>query len=155
MEHLEFIKDKDLEIIQKNDLMVSMQPNFIKMWGMPNGMYEKKFGSIYIKNNRLKTISNYAKLFAFGSDNMPFSPSYGIYSGMNHPNISERPSLEKLIKYYSYNAYKMLGEKVNFLEIGKISDCLIYWKEPNIHEGEKFLEPDITVHKGEIVYGKN
>ncbi|MCD6579464.1 amidohydrolase family protein [bacterium] len=155
LEHLEFIKDKDLELIQKNDLMVSMQPNFIQMWGMKNGMYEKKFGNIYIKNNRLNTISQFSSLFAFGSDNMPFSPSYGIYSARNHPDINERPSFEDAIKYYSFNAYKMLNEKIEFLKTGEMADCLIYNDKPNIQNGENFLNPDITVHKGELVHGKN
>ncbi len=97
LEHLEFVDAVILRSLKNMGLRVSLQPNFIGMWGVKGGMYEKKFGPVYKKNNPVHSIMAHAGLTAFGSDGMPFSPSYGIFWSMNHPDRNERISFSDAI----------------------------------------------------------
>ncbi len=108
LEHLEFITKEQIARLSKLKTGVSMQPNFIGMWGNYGGMYEEKFGDIFIKNNPIKSVRDAAYSFSFGSDDMPFSPAYGIYWATNHPNKGESLTLDEAIKSY-------LGTPLNYL----------------------------------------
>ncbi|MCK5599296.1 amidohydrolase family protein [bacterium] len=156
LEHLEFIFDRELELLEDLGCPVSLQPNFIGMWGREGGMYEKCFGDIYKKNNPLNSIVSRSGLPAFGSDGMPFSPSFGIYWAVNHPIEKEKIDLEAAIGLYSVNSFKLLKMDPGFLDTGSAPTFLYFDKMPDENrDKERFLEPDATINSGRTVYVKN
>ncbi|MHA1171781.1 MAG: amidohydrolase family protein [Candidatus Heimdallarchaeota archaeon] len=88
IEHAEYLLDEKLARANKLGIILSMQPNFPGRWGRPGQLYEIRLGSEKYKllNNFRKIIDSKAKL-SFGSDNMPLSPLFGIWSVVTHPIV--------------------------------------------------------------------
>ncbi len=85
IEHFEFPEDYDIKLARAMGILISSQPNFVKRWGGPDGMYRH-----YLGENRWKLNNPFKKMLlnglkvAFGSDAMPPSPSYGISGAVGH-----------------------------------------------------------------------
>ena len=88
----------------KYGIIASMQPNFVPNWQLKGGMYERRLGWERAKNmNRFRSIMDRTVL-AFGSDNMPLGPLYGIYGAMIHPSEEERLSFSSAVYAYTYGS---------------------------------------------------
>ncbi len=133
IEHFELASNKQIkEAIEKN-ILLSMQPNFLK-WSKRGGLYEKALGKDYPDNNRLSIILREGGTVAFGSDGMPYGPLFGIKEATEAPFPSQRIEKEKAIKAYTEGgAYASFMEK----EIGKI---------------EKGMRADLVVVDEEGIY---
>ncbi|MCR8454150.1 MAG: amidohydrolase family protein, partial [Crenarchaeota archaeon] len=105
----------------------SMQPNFIANWQQRGGLYEQRLGWERAKRmNPLATILAKAGLIAFGSDNMPSDPLYGIYGAMTHPIESERLRFAEAVQCYTtHAAYSIFAEnKLGELREGYVASFL-------------------------------
>ncbi len=106
LEHMEFPTRDDLMLLHKFALDgrfgASMQPNFVGRWGGENGMYHTSLGEKRWRgNNPFMTVMELAIPLAFGSDNMPMDPFFGITSAVNAPLESQRLGVEEAVFAYT------------------------------------------------------
>jgi len=131
IEHLEIPHEDHIEKLAKYNIVPSMQPNFIANWQQRGGLYEHRLGWERAERmNPLKTILTKRGLIAFGSDNMPPGPLYGIYGAMMHPREDERLSFYEAVECYThFAAYSMFIEnKLGRLEEGYTASFLVLEK---------------------------
>ncbi len=103
IEHFEMVHEEHIMAVKKLGIVVSMQPNFTANWQQRGGLYERRLGWERAKKmNPYKQIYESGVIMAFGSDNMPFDPLYGIYGAMSHPLVEERLTFEEAVKAYTY-----------------------------------------------------
>ena len=157
IEHAEYLLEEQLKRANKLGIVLSMQPNFPGRWGRPGQLYEIRLGSERYKllNNFRKIIDSKAKV-SFGSDNMPLSPLFGIWSVVTHPIDDIKITVEEAICLYTLDAaYSSFEENIKgSLEVGKLADFVVL--EKNLYQ----IEPDIikdvqvlmTFLGGELVY---
>lgn len=100
IEHFELASDSQIKKAISQNLILSMQPNFIK-WSKPGGLYEMTLGKNYIYNNRFSYIINEGGKIAFGSDGMPYGPLFGIKEVTESPLLSQKINIEDAIKAYT------------------------------------------------------
>ncbi|MHA1581495.1 MAG: amidohydrolase [Candidatus Baldrarchaeia archaeon] len=157
IEHLELPTEDQIDRMRKLGLIASMQPNFVAEWGMPNGMYEQRFGKErWRRNNPFKLVLEKGVVLAFGSDCMPFGPIYGIWSAVNHPVEESRLSVEEALRAYTRgSAYAAFEEEIKgSIEIGKLADMTVLTKNPfktspkNIRDIRIFM----TIVDGKLLY---
>ncbi len=134
IEHFEFPEETDLKLAKAMGILISAQPNFVKRWGSPDGMYRHYLGDERWKlNNPFKKMLQYGLKVAFGSDAMPPSPSYGISGAVEHPVKDYAISLEEAIDLYTrQGAYFSFEEDIkgeikpgmvaDFVEIDRMSE---------------------------------
>lgn len=106
IEHAELVDEGDMERIRRLRITVSMQPNFIKLWSQPGGMYEAALGDRYPTNNPVGKLKRMGVDVAFGSDAMPMSPLLGIEGTVSAPFACQRMSLKEAIICYSKHSAK-------------------------------------------------
>lgn len=104
IEHCELVVEKDMERMKNNNLIASMQPNFISLWSHPGGMYEDILGERYKMNNPIALLIEKGVTVAFGSDSMPLSPLLGIHGSVDAPFQHQRISLNESIECYTKNS---------------------------------------------------
>jgi hypothetical protein len=116
IEHFELANDSQIKKAVSQNLILSMQPNFIK-WSKPGGLYEMVLGKNYTFNNRFSYIINEGGKIAFGSDGMPYGPLFGIKEVTEAPLLSQKINKKDAIKAYTEGgAYASFMEE----EMGKI-----------------------------------
>ena len=101
IEHAELIDEDDMERMKQLGIIASMQPNFIKLWSQPGGMYENVLGDRCRTNNPVGQMKRMGISVAFGSDTMPLSPLLGIKGAVSAPFDCQRMSREEAIACYS------------------------------------------------------
>ncbi|MDS0256932.1 amidohydrolase [Thermoplasmatales archaeon AK] len=127
VEHFELVDD---EIIGRlnNNLVASSQPNFLQ-WSRAGGLYQERLGSPWWQNNNpFREILDMGKHLAFGSDCMPFSPSYGIYEAVNAPHIIQRIGLDEAIRCYTEEGAYLLGLEglLGMIRVGYFADLAVF-----------------------------
>jgi predicted amidohydrolase YtcJ len=97
MEHVELIDEGSMRIMARKHICASMQPNFVRRWQIPNGLYERHLGERYQRMNCFRNMLGAGIRVAFGSDCMPTGPLYGMQGAYAHPfpcgRISRRTAL--------------------------------------------------------------
>jgi predicted amidohydrolase YtcJ len=130
IEHAELIDKDDIERIREQGIVVSMQPNFIKLWSQPGGMYERVLGDRYRANNPLGDMKRMGIHVAFGSDTMPMSPLLGIEGVVSAPFDCQRMSMEEAIASYTRSS-AIAGFSLNKEgEIGKGKEANLVVLDP-------------------------
>ncbi len=156
IEHIEVVTDKvSINQLQRLNLLVSLQPNFIGNWGQPDGLYERYLGSLrWPKVNRLRTLKSHGLKIIFGSDCMPPSPLYGIHWALNHPIKEEGIKLDDALAMYSKNgAYGSFEENLKgSITNGKLADFVVLEKNLDRPENIDKIPILLTVLSGVIVY---
>jgi predicted amidohydrolase YtcJ len=157
LEHCELVPKGAIERIKRLGLVVSAQPNFISMWGLPGGLYEKRLGLERWK--RMNPLSEFLRAsipLVFGSDGMPPGPLYGIHSAVNHPVETSRLSpMEALACYTRAGAYSSFEEgSKGTVRPGKLADLVVLSHDPmTCPRGDiKNIVVLLTVLGGKIVY---
>ncbi|MCK4421735.1 amidohydrolase family protein, partial [candidate division WOR-3 bacterium] len=100
IEHFELARDKQIKQAIKKNLILSMQPNFLK-WSKPCGLYENVLKKDYQENNRLSFIMEEGGNVCFGSDGMPYGPLFGIKQAVTAPSLSQRITKSDAIRAYT------------------------------------------------------
>lgn len=156
LEHFELVEPQARDRARKLHLVLSMQPNYVDLWSKRDGLYETRLG-----RKRLQTNNPFGRLLAmglpiaFGSDCMPFSPLYGIYSVVNAPLVAQRLSVRDSIACYTAgSAYASFDEETRgSIEGGKLADLVVLSNDP--FENPGYLEStrvDMTVFDGKVVF---
>lgn len=154
IEHFEIASRGQIEKLRRLNLIACMQPNFVT-WQRPKGIYEWNLGVRRRKMaNRIADVIRAGAVVAFGSDCMPFSPSYGLWGATEHPNPEQRISTEKALKTYTLNsAYASFDEKIKgSLVPGKLADLVVFSENPFESKDLRKVEVLLTIVNGKIVY---
>jgi len=156
IEHLELPTREHIKRISKLKIVASMQPNFVGEWGGVNGMYVDRLGKERaMTNNPFNEILKAGVRLAFGSDCMPFSPVYGIYSAVTAPFETQKISAEQAVAAYTRDAaFAGFDERIKgTLEEGKLADFIVVSSSPFGHPAElKSIRVLKTVVGGEVVH---
>lgn len=159
IEHAECLTDEQIKRVNKLGLVLSMQPNFPGRWGKPGQLYEIRLGpERYKMLNNFKTILASKAKVCFGSDGMPMSPLFGIWSVVTHPIENIKITLDEAIYHYTLGAaYSSFEEDVKgSIEIGKVADLVVLEKNLDKIDPDhiKDVQISMTIFNGEIVYSK-
>ena len=154
IEHCEIVGDEQLARLAEAPVFLSVQPNFVREWGMRSGMYEKQLGKERCENmNRFRSLADRGVEFVFGSDGMPPGPLYGLKGATAHPLAGERLTPRDALDRYTRrpNAIGAHERNAGIIEAGRLADLVVLDKNP--------LEADLddttvlrTMVGGELVY---
>ncbi len=132
----------------------SMQPNFVRRWQGPGGMYAERLGEA-----RARRLNPFALPLAagfrlgFGSDGMPFGPLWGIRGAIGHPEPSFRLRPEDALNAYTLEAASIsgFGDIAGPLAPGRRADLVLLDGDPGIPDTDppKVL---LTMAGGRIVH---
>lgn len=154
IEHFEIASLAQIKKLKRLNIIASMQPNFVT-WQHPGGLYERILGVRRNKlANRIGDLIRTGVTVAFGSDCMPFSPCYGLWGAVEHPNPVQRISILEAIRTYTIkSAYASFDEKTKgSLTPGKLADLIVLSENPfkskNMRENKVLL----TIIDGEVVH---
>jgi len=155
IEHAELLSEENIKRIRDLGLVLSVQPNFSYRWSQKGGMNERRLGKERLERcDPLWNLQRALVKTAFGSDNMPMSPLFGIHSATNHPLLEQRISTYNALQSYITNgAYVGRDEKeIGELTEGKKADFVVLSENPLDAEDMNDIEVKMTVVNGEIVY---
>ncbi|WP_435197113.1 amidohydrolase [Natronomonas sp. EA1] len=147
IEHAELLRDDLIERLSEEDVVASVQPNFLK-WAREGGLYERALG-----RERTRETNQYGALLdagvplAFGSDCMPLDPLLGVAQAVTAPDDRQRLSVtEALQAYTSGAAYAGFAEdRLGTIEPGKRADLVLLEESPWELSGEEIAEIDVTM----------
>ncbi len=141
IEHFELVRDEHLDKLKDMNVVLSMQPNFLK-WAKIGGLYHHALGKKWLKRNNpyRKIIDSGIKLL-FGSDCMPLNPLFGIKMATASEYEAQRISFEEAIKAYTIGA-KYMSDKLGEIKKGFLADLVAIRDEKVI----------LTMVDGRILY---
>jgi len=157
IEHLEIAGEHLMKKIAGKNLLVSMQPNFVRQWQKPGGMYEKYLGSGYRSMNSFRKAANAGIRLMFGSDGMPMGPLYGIAGAVNHPSASEKLSPAQAFYYYTAGgAYGTFDDNIKGeIGVGMLADLVVLNENPLQKENLETLKVLMVFMGGKLTYEKH
>lgn len=155
IEHLEMAADEDVRRAAAMGVVASVQPNFTGEWGHPGGMYEARLG--WDEAKRLNRFGSYLAAglpLAFGSDDMPLGPLYGIQSALAAPEKEQRVSVEEALRAYTAGAAwaGFAENEVGTLREGMLADLVMLSSDPRSAPDVAALKVLMTVVDGRPVY---
>lgn len=154
IEHAELIGPLELGLLERAPVYLAVQPNFIRNWGPPGGLYEKRLGKRRFEYcNRFRTLTERGIGYCFSSDGMPPGPLYGLKGATRHPVPEERiPPGEALLRY-TWWAHRLSGSPDGYglLEQGSPADVIVLSGNP-LEEDPDGLAVLRTFIAGRCVY---
>lgn len=173
VEHIQIIRDEDIERFKRLNLTASFQPIF----NLEGDLTISRVGLRRIKDTyRFRTFIEKEINVIFNSDTpfgsgvmqrkdgtyfVGFEPLLGIYCAVNDLNLNKKEivTVEQAVKCYTKNAaYANHMEKIyGTLEEGKYADFVVLEEDIFKIDTEKIKDVEVlmTVVDGEIVYTKN
>ena len=132
LEHIEILDDSAIDQMAKMNLIASMQPNFVRRWQNPGGLYDTCLGARYKDMNPFRKLVKAGVRLIFGSDCMPLGPLYGIQGAVEHPFATGRLTRFEALKLYTKEGpYATFDErKKGTLETGNLADLAVLDKDP-------------------------
>ncbi len=132
LEHIEILDERMIKKLADYNIIGSIQPNFVRRWQGPGGMYEKNIGPTYRKMNCVKRLVDARVRVVFGSDCMPIGPLYGIEGAVYHPSSDCRlRPIDGLRLYTKEPAYATFDEdKFGSIKQGNFADLVVLNKNP-------------------------
>lgn len=155
IEHLEVVDDADLARAAAMGVVASVQPNFTGEWGHPGGMYEARLSWEHAKRlNRFASYQAAGVPLAFGSDDMPLGPLYGIRSAVEAPEKEQRVSIDDALRAYTAGAAwaGFAEEEVGTLRAGMLADLVVLSNDPRAEGALPDTRVDATIVDGRIVF---
>lgn len=154
LEHCEVAGPAQVENLRWAPMFLSLQPNFVRRWGGPGGLNERRLGP---ERNRwcnpYRSFLDAGIECVFGSDGMPPGPLYGLKGATEHPESSQRLTIEEAIACYTSRAHALDAHKRNAgaLEPGRAADMVVLDRNP-LTEDLDAIRPVMTVIDGDIVF---
>ncbi len=148
IEHAEMINEYQIRRAVSLGLILSMQPNFVGRWQQPGGLYDDRFEDERVRGmNMFRVALDNGARVCFGSDGMPYSPLYGIWSATTHLNDRVRLTVEEALRCYTMeSAYSVFQEHtLGSITVGKRADFVVL--SDNILEVpvDKIIEIDVEM----------
>jgi hypothetical protein len=133
----------------------SMQPNFVRDWQQPGGMYESRLGtsgSLFL--NPFATVMDAGFDLGFGSDGMPFGPLYGIPGATRHPAPGQALAVGCALSAYTLGSAGMSGfdDLARPVAPGRPADLVVLSGDP-FESDLDGLEVVSTICDGRVVHG--
>jgi len=141
IEHAELVHAGHVERASRLGLAFSMQPNFIGNWSGPGSMNERRLGRARDEvSNPLAMVERSGASLAFGSDGMPISPLYGIYSAVNAPYAAQRIGAMRAIRGYTEGGALLSFEEdvKGRLVKGALADLVVMDRNP-LEQGDDIM----------------
>ena len=158
IEHCELVDGRGIARMARLGLVASMQPNFVGKWSRAGLLYDQRIGNFWHgHDNPMREIADAGVPIAFGSDNMPFSPLFGINSAVNAPYPSQRLTVDEALCAYTRGAAWALREEATrgTLEHGKLADVVALNGDPyDAPDRIEELKVSLTALGGRVVHGK-
>ena len=154
IEHLEMLRASAIRKIGRRKIIASMQPNFVRRWQDPGGMYEKIIGPEYLTMNCFRSLIKARARVVLGSDCMPLGPLYGIPGAVRHPSTQCKLDIADAFRLYTESgAYATFDEKKKGkLEPGYLADMLVLNKDPLEAKNLSTLKIKSVMVGGRFVY---
>jgi predicted amidohydrolase YtcJ len=133
-----------------------MQPNFVRRWQMPGGMYEKRLCSDRVGGlNPFREVVSRGFRLGFGSDGMPFGPLEGLPGATGHPDPDQRLTVEEALRAYTLEAAGVCGfsDLAAPVAPGRPAHLCILSKDPFTGVPWEEIRVEATVLDGETVFG--
>ena len=111
----------------------SMQPNFVRRWQQPGGMYDQRLGSAAARRlNPFSLLLRGGFKLGFGSDGMPFGPLWGLSGAVSHPEPEFSIPMETALDAYSLEAALISGfeDLAATLSVGRRADLVLLDSDP-------------------------
>ncbi len=155
IEHLEYATSEQQDRMKALRVVASMQPNFIVQWSGPGGMNEQRLGTERAHaSEALRDIWSRGIPLAFGSDNMPFGPLYGLQGAVHHPVEDQQlPPMVALRAYTAGSAWAVHAETwLGTIEPGKAADMALLDADPDEAGDLTLVKAVATVLAGDLVH---
>lgn len=155
IEHLELADDADVGRAARMGVVASVQPNFTGEWGHPGGMYEQRLGWERARQlNRFPSYQAAGLPLAFGSDDMPLGPLYGIWSALTAPEKEQRMGVEDALRAYTAGAAwaGFAEDEVGTLREGMLADLVMLSGDPRAAADVRELKVAMTVVDGRVAH---
>ncbi len=154
LEHCEVSGPTQIENLRWAPVFLSLQPNFLRRWGGPGGLNERRLGT-----GRNQWCNPYRSFLdtgldcVFGSDGMPPGPLYGLKGAIEHPLQAQRLSPKEAIACYTSRPHALEAHRRNagVLENGRVADMVVLDRNP-MTEDLDTVEVSKTVIGGQIVF---
>lgn len=156
LEHVEILDAYSIHAMARLNMIASMQPNFVRRWQQPGGMYEQYLGKRYRDMNCFKKLLSHGIRIVFGSDCMPLGPLYGIQGAVDHPFRAGRLTPREAIRCYtSEAAYATFDEdKKGMIKRGAFADLVVVDKNPLQRDTLREARVIMVIMNGDVVYKK-
>jgi len=155
IEHMEVATGEQLDRMKDLRVVASMQPNFIVQWSNPGGMNEQRLGpQRALASEALRDVWSRGIPMAFGSDNMPFGPLYGLHGAVHHPVEDQQlPPMVAMRAYTVGSAWAVHADRwLGTIEPGKAADLVLLDSDPDSADDLRKVRPVVTVLAGGIVH---
>lgn len=157
IEHAELADDADVKRAAEMGIVASVQPNFTGEWGHPGQMYEKRMG--WDRARRLNRFADYEAAglaLAFGSDDMPMGPLYGIASAVGAPEKEQRVTIESALRAYTAGAAwaSFAENEVGTLRPGMLADLVMLSADPRSASSVSDVRVLMTIVDGRPVFDR-
>jgi len=133
IEHCELVTKEGIRRMRRLGVVASVQPNFVGNWSAKGKLYDQRIGKEWLgRDNPMRWMADAGLPLAFGSDNMPFSPLYGIHSAVNAPFPAQRLTVDEALAAYTRGAAFAIREETSrgSLEAGKLADVVVLDGDP-------------------------
>ncbi len=154
IEHLEYVTSEQLDRLKDLRVVASMQPNFIVQWSGPGGMNEQRLGEERARaTEAIRDVWSRGIPLAFGSDNMPFGPLYGLQGAVHHPMEEQQlPPIVALRAYTVGSAWAVHADTwLGTIEVGKAADLALLDTDPEEATDLRRVRAVATILAGELV----
>lgn len=154
LEHVEKLDSSSIREMAEMNLIASMQPNFVKRWQQPGGLYEQYLAERYKEMNCFRRLLDAGVKVIFGSDSLPPGPLYGIQGALTHPSPCGRLNMIDALRLYTQEpAFATFEEdKKGTLDIGKFADLVVLNKNPLREKNLDTIKTVFVFVGGRIVY---
>ncbi len=154
LEHVEKLDNWSIRAMSHMNIIASMQPNFVRRWQQPGGLYEQYLAERYKEMNCFKKLLDAGVKVIFGSDSMPVGPLYGIQGAVEHPFPCGRlEPIDALRMYTEDAAYATFDEyRKGTIDVGKFADLAVLSKNPLTEKNLDTIKIIMVFVGGRIVY---
>jgi predicted amidohydrolase YtcJ len=133
LEHCEVVGPDQLRRLREAPVFLSLQPNFIRSWGQPGGLYEQRLGKERLRwCNPFRALLESSIDFVMGSDGMPPGPLFGIKGATEHPVAEQRIEMAEVIARYTThpNRLRCHRREAGVIEGGRLADLVVLTGNP-------------------------
>lgn len=156
IEHCEMVGSAQLDRLAAAPVVLSLQPNFVRRWAAPGGLYERRLGrDRLLRCNPFQTFLSSGIEFIFGSDGMPAGPLYGLKGATEHPVPGERLSASEAIDRYTLRAHRIGPHlrEAGTINPGQIADLVILDGDP-LRSDVDHIGVTHTILDGQVMCGE-
>jgi predicted amidohydrolase YtcJ len=154
IEHCEVAGPAQIESLKTAPVFLSLQPNFVRNWGQPGGLNERRLGEDRNKwCNRFRSLIDTGVACVFGSDGMPPGPLFGMKGATEHPVSDERLTVPEALTAYTNRPHSLPAHArdAGTLDRGRLADLTVLDKDP-LTEDLDTIRVLKTMVDGEIVF---